>query len=396
MTHITLATSGEDLEARFTQATGTAHAIVPLPTLEEVNEFHDWYASTLPDVLVLDARHDPVLSLELATDLTAQHVHRQVLLIVDQPEAISLPAMRAGVSDLIPANAEPGEIQQRLSHAVQRVQSVATEELPIIGQRPTGRVISSVSAAGGVGKTLLATNLAVALAQAQPHSTVLVDLDLQFGDVATTLGLDPKYRVDDVLPNVAHGDTIALKSRLTLHESGLLVLPAPDNPATADTISTTHISQLLNTLLAEFAFVVIDTATGLSDATLVALDHTTDPLLLTTLSVPSIHGIRKVLDTLSLLQMFSDATQVVVNLADTKDGVTPQDVAQTLGTADITRLPTSRRALGSINTGIPLAHSRPRDPFVKALRPIVDSLIADEMDIVETDTHRARKKDFRS
>ncbi|OAV62874.1 AAA family ATPase [Enteractinococcus helveticum] len=396
MTHIAIATSGEDLEAKFAKATGTTHLRVPMPTLEQLDEFHDWYADTLPDVLVLDARHDHVLSLELATDLTAQHAHRVVLLVVEQLEAMSLPAMRAGVTDLIPAEAEPHEIQQRLSQAEHRAQSLATDESPTAPEQPRGRVISPVSAAGGVGKTLVATNLAVALAQTQPHSTVLVDLDLQFGDVATTLGLEPEYRLDDVLHSVTHGDTIALKSRLTLHASGLLVLPAPDNPATADTISTTQISQLLDTLIAEFAFVVIDTATGLSDATLVALDHTTDPLLLTSLSVPSIHGIRKVVDTLSLLQMFSDATQVVANFADTKDGVTPQDVAQTLGVNDVIRIPTSKRALAAVNTGVPLAQSRPRDPLVKALRPIVNSVLADDLNLVDAITHRAGRKDSRS
>ncbi|KIT68233.1 hypothetical protein PY02_00290, partial [Staphylococcus aureus] len=126
------------------------------------------------------------------------------------------------------------------------------------------------------------------------------------------------------------------------------------------------------------------------------LDHTTDPLLLTSLSVPSIHGIRKVVDTLSLLQMFSDATQVVANFADTKDGVTPQDVAQTLGVNDVIRIPTSKRALAAVNTGVPLAQSRPRDPLVKALRPIVNSVLADDLNLVDAITHRAGRKDSRS
>src|SRR5690625_4898665 len=323
MTQIALATSSPDLDANFAQATGNTHVRLPMPSLEQVNEFADWYRQALPDVLVLDAREDDVLSLELASDLTAQYAHGVIVLVTQELEALSLPAMRAGVADLIPAEAAPHEIQQRLSQAAQRAHSLIHEEAPTAPEQPKARVISTVSAAGGVGKTLVATNLAVALAEARPHSTILVDLDLQFGDVATMLGLEPEYRLDEVLDSVTHGDTIALKSRLTLHDSGLLVLPAPDHPAIADEISSTQISQLLETLIAEFDYVVIDTATGLSDATLVALDHTTDPLLLTTLSVPAIHGLRKVIDTLSLLQMFSDATQIVANRADTKDGVTP-------------------------------------------------------------------------
>jgi pilus assembly protein CpaE len=376
MTQIALATSSTELDANFAQATGSTHFHLPMPTLEHVNEFADWYGQALPDVLVLDAREDDVLSLELASDLTAQHANGVIVLVTQELDTLSLPAMRAGVTDLIHAEAAPQEIQQRLSQAAQRAHALQQEEAPANLEQPQARVISTVSAARGVGKTLIATNLAVALAEAHPHSTVLVDFDLPFGDVATTLGLEPDYRLDDVLDSVTHGDTIALKSRLTRHESGLLVLPAPEHPATADDISATQLNQLLETLTAEFSHVVIDTATGLSDATLVALDHTTDPLLLTTLSVPAIHGLRKVIDTLTLLQMLHDTTQIVANRADTKDGVTPQDVRHTLGTAEVITLPTSKRALASINTGVPLVQARPRDRFVKALRPLVTTMRA--------------------
>lgn len=378
MMQIALASSDPHVESKFEAAVESSYMALPMPKVAEADDFFAWFSQALPDVLVLDAHHDQALSLNIATKLTADYVHVVVVLYTDQLEGLSLPAMRAGVRDLIPDDASVEDIRYILHEAVQHVKLLTPAEPPAQVQQPTGRVISTISAKGGVGKTMVASNLAISLAKAMPNSTVLVDLDLQFGEIATTLGLDPEYSLEHVLPSAANGDTIALKSRLTHHESGLLVLPAPDDPATADSISSEHISQVLQALMQQFPFVVIDTATGLSDATLVALDHTTDPLLVTSLSVPALHGLRKVLDALTMLQTSNPNTKVIINFADTRDGVTRTDVVQTLGISDVVALPTTKRALASINTGVPLALSRPRDAFVKALCPLAKSLVSDD------------------
>ncbi|MDD9204957.1 P-loop NTPase, partial [Georgenia sp. 10Sc9-8] len=98
---------------------------------------------------------------------------------------------------------------------------------------PSGRVISVVSPKGGVGKTTVATNLAVGLAQAEAHSTVLVDLDIQFGDVASALDLQPEYTLPDAVTGPASRDTMVLKTFLIQHETGLYVICGPDSPAAA-------------------------------------------------------------------------------------------------------------------------------------------------------------------
>lgn len=375
MTQIALASTGHDVDEKFTETLGTAFLPLPMPTSAQLTDFYGWFAEEQPDVLVLDARVDQELSLEIASHLTATHPHVVVLCYTDQMAEMSLPAMRAGVSDLVPADIDVTALEHTLNEAIQRSKTLTPAAPLTPTERLRGRVLSTISASGGVGKTILATNLAVKLAKAGPYSTVLVDLDLQFGDVETVLGLQPEYRLEDVLDSAARGDTIALKSRLTLHESGLLVLPAPADPATADTISNQQIDQLLDALTHEFPFVIIDTETGLSDHTLSALDYTSHPLLVTSLSVPSIHGLRKVVETLSLLQMYQELSMVVVNFADSKNGVTTEDVMKTLDLTEVMTIPTSKRALASINTGIPLATSRPRDPLVKALRPLVKELL---------------------
>lgn len=373
MTRIGLVGADQEFELKFATATGNAFLPLSIPDSGEPWELLENLTALPPELLVIDARPDIENTLDFAQRLNASYPYIVMLLIADDLEAISLNAMRAGVSDLLPANADIPEIQQVLNAAVQRVPRFVSEPTqPAASVAPTGRVITVVSAKGGVGKTTVATNLAVALARRMPQSTVIVDLDLQFGDVATALGITSQSRFEEALQSADNGDTIALKSHLSLHETGLLVLSAPESPAIADTITSAQINQLLQVLVQEFRYVVVDTSSGLSDHTLGALDQTTDPLLLTTLSVPGVSGLRKVVETLSLLQMFNERSHIVVNFADTQDGVSREDVEQTLGVPVGTAIPTSKRAPASLNVGVPLTQSTTRDPLVKALTPLVN------------------------
>ncbi|MGC0249151.1 AAA family ATPase [Pseudactinotalea sp. Z1748] len=401
MTYVALAGAGPDFERTFAEATGGAYLSMPGPVaadpdvlLAHVNGAGD------PEVLVLDSRADADSALALADRFTAERPGTVVLLASDRSDEVGLRAMRAGVRDIIPTTADATEIRQALQAAVSTANRLSTS---VANSQPgegpggaKGRVITVISPKGGAGKTTVATNLAVALARTMPHSTVLVDLDLQFGDVATALNLTPDYTLPDALPSAASADTIALKTYLSLHlETGLYVLAAPEHPAAADTISSAQISQLLQLLATEFTYVVVDTSPGLSDHTLAALDQTTDPLLLTALSVPGARGMRKVIDTLSQLQMFSGGHRVVVNFADAGHGMSADDVEATLGVAVGTSLPTSKAAPASLNRGIPLMQSRIRDPLVKALTPLVDSLLPDGITLEGRGKHRGARRGAR-
>ncbi|MCF4122811.1 AAA family ATPase [Antribacter sp. KLBMP9083] len=237
-----------------------------------------------------------------------------------------------------------------------------------------GRVVSVLSPKGGVGKTTVATNLAVGLAKAAPGSTVLVDLDVQFGDVASALNLAPQHSLADMVGDAASRDAMVLKTLLTQHETGLHVICGVDSPAAADGVTADDVSRLLATLAAEFRYVVVDTAPGLLEHTLAVLDQTTDPLLVTSMDVPGVRGLRKELETLDALGVGSPF--IALNLTDRHSGMSVADVEATIGTGVDLLLPRSRALAASVNLGVPLIQSGGRDVMTKRLRVLVDHYAA--------------------
>jgi pilus assembly protein CpaE len=381
MSRIVLATASAELKERVHMATDGAFVSLPLGPLppDPAGVFAHLDQSAPPKVVVLDSGAEPEAALALAARFDAQCPVISVVLISEPAPELSLAAMRAGVRDILHPAADISDIRQVLDHAYQAavdralaLDLASRAETAADASAQTGRVITVVSPKGGVGKTTVATNLAVGLARTAPHSTVLVDLDVQFGDVASALNLDPEYSLVDAVRGPASRDTMVLKTFLTRHETGLYVICGPRTPADADDISAADVSQLLRMLASEFRYVVVDTAPGLSDHTLAALDQTTDLVLLTSMDVPGVRGMRKELNTLSQLNLITRSRHVVLNFTDTRNGLSVADVEATIGTGVDLRLPRSRATQASVNQGLPLLQNGARDPMAKQLRLLVN------------------------
>ncbi|MGD8200776.1 AAA family ATPase [Ornithinimicrobium sp. W1679] len=323
--------------------------------------------------VVVDADGDEELerrTLALAGRLDQAYPSVSLLMVSSRGAELGLEALRAGVRDIL----EPETAVEDIRWALRRAdESAATR---VSGRRAqetfSGRVITVASPKGGVGKTTISTNIAVALTRQSPQGTVLVDLDVQFGDVAAALDLDPTYTLTDVLGGPAAADPIALKALLTQHPSGLNVVPGVKSPAEADHIRVEQIARLIDLLKREFRFVVIDTAPGLTEQTLAAMDHTTDLVLVTSLDVPGVRGLRKELEVLEELDVSHLTTHVVVNMADRSAGLRPDDVEATLGRRIDLLLPRAPKMALATNRGEPLVASSPRDRLSRDLLALVD------------------------
>src|SRR3954452_12569861 len=379
MSRVVLAGAGEELVLRVKQAADGDVTVLPpgrLPS-DPARLFEQLVYGELADVVLVGPHAPRPEVLTLASRLDVQSPGISVVLMAEPSPEMWQAAMRAGIRDLLPPAAGVDEIRaavERAGHAAasrRRVLRPVSET-----ERYAGRVITIASPKGGVGKTTVATNLAVGLIASAPQSTVLVDLDVQFGDVASALGLVPEYSLPDAVHGPASEDTMVLKTFLTQHPSGLYAVCGAESPAAGDTISGDDVGRLLAALAREFRYVVVDTAPGLSEQTLAALDRATDVGMLSSMDVPGVRGLRKELDVLRELTLIPAGRHVVMNFADAKGGLTVRDVETTIGTGVDVVLPRSAAVPPSTNQGVPLLQSGRRDPMAKELKRLVSRFAA--------------------
>jgi len=382
MSRVVLVTTSPGLEHEVLEAAAGDVAILqlwPLPA-EPWDVLSHLNQNTPPEVVILDSGITPEQALALAARFDEQYPYISVVLVSDIPEEIGISAMRAGVRDVIHPAADASEIRLVLEHAAQiaasRTPAVAVSQSPsvIATAMPLrrGTVISVTSPKGGVGKTTVATNLAIGLAQTAPNSTVIVDLDVQFGDVASALNLSPEYTLPEAIQPGVRRDSMVLKTFLTLHSTGLYAICGSPNPEAADAVTPEAVDELLRTLAQEFRWVVVDTAPGMTAHTLSALDHSNELVLVASMDVPAVRSLRKELDTLQDLGIFGDHRTIVLNFADSRGGLTVGDIEKAIGAKVDLTLPRSKAVTASVNQGIPLLQANTRDPMTKQLRRLVE------------------------
>ena len=233
------------------------------------------------------------------------------------------------------------------------------------------KIITILSPKGGAGKTTTATNLAVGLARRHPRQVVLVDIDLQFGDVAGVLRLSPEATFSDVVRRWPM-DAGTLKLQLAPHHSELFALCAPSNPAEADEITATHVEGVLSALSTCFRYVIVDTDPGLSERVLSALDVSTDVVMVCGTDVPSVRGLRKALDALDLIGMHEPTRHFALNRADAKTNLPTADIEASIGhTVDVT-IPSSRDVVLATNEGVPIMESQSNPAIVASFERLCD------------------------
>ncbi|TXL62131.1 AAA family ATPase [Aeromicrobium terrae] len=330
-----------------------------------------------------DGRADlVVLGDELALDFAlnvAQTIDRTMpgtgLVLVAHPDTdVALRAMRAGVREIIEPSVGDDELAAVLYRASQTVAPAAAAEASA-AMAHDGHVIVVGSPKGGVGKSTIATNLAVSLAQQRPMDVVLVDLDAQFGDVATLLDLEPSNSVSDAIDSIAASDSVLLKTFLTPHSSGLLILAGAPSPADGDRIRADDARDLIRLLSTLFPVVVVDTAAGMAGATLGALEAADELVLVTTMEVTSLRAVAKEIEVLDQLGLAKSSRHLVLNLTGRKSGLSTRDVEASVGMSVSTTLLQTEEALLAANQGQPLVLHKKPGPMAKALIALAGRLI---------------------
>lgn len=282
-------------------------------------------------------------------------------------------AMRAGVSDILPADASTRTIGERVLEALEKSDRLKASAASA-SAGPLGLVATVLEPKGGAGKTSIIANLAVVLAQRFPGEVALVDLDLQFGDLTEALLLKPRYSFADVVRVGSALDATALKAFLTRRDE-LFVLTAPTEPAEADTITPEHVLKVLDLLRPDFRFVLVDTAGGLTEHTLAAIDASSDLLLVSSLDVLATKSMAKTLRILDSLGVVGARRHLILNRADSKVGLDRSEAIMELGLRRAIEIPSSRAMPTSLNRGQPLVELQPRSTIAKRIADVAEELI---------------------
>jgi pilus assembly protein CpaE len=240
-----------------------------------------------------------------------------------------------------------------------------------------GRVVTVFSPKGGTGKTVTATNLSAALAK-QGRKTLLLDLDLQFGDAAIVMGLEPDKTIYDLVVAPGELDIEKLAGYTAKHPCGLDVLPAPLRPEDAELVTESKITRLLEVARECYETIVVDTSPFFHGPMLATLDRTDDLLVICGLDVPTLKNVRLALQTLEMLSFPASRVKFVLNRANTKVGLSKREVESALKVAIHAEVPSDRAVPISVNRGQPAVLADPGSDFAKAMMNLTKVILPPE------------------
>ena len=241
-----------------------------------------------------------------------------------------------------------------------------------------GRIVTVFSPKGGTGKTVTATNLAASFAKYEQKRTLLLDLDLQFGDAAIMLGLEPEKTIYDLVVAPGELDSEKLAGYTTKHTCGLDILPAPLRPEDAELVTESKLARLLEVARESYDIIVVDTSPFFHGPMLATLDRTDELLMLCGLDVPTLKNVRLSMQTLELLSFPASRIRFVLNRANSKVGMKKSEVEGALDVKIGFEVPSDRAVPIGVNRGAPPAIADTGSDFAKAIRVVAKSLLANE------------------
>lgn len=240
------------------------------------------------------------------------------------------------------------------------------------------QLIAVFSTKGGVGKTTIATNLAVGLAKETRKKVVIVDLDLQFGDVAVMLNVIPKRTITELIQDINQMEPELLESYLVTHPTGVKVLPCPTRPEYAELITGSHVEKILSILKQRYDYIVIDTPPFFHETTLTALDLCHQILLIVATDLPTIKNVKLGLEVLDSLHL-KGKVKLVLNRSSSDIGIRCEDMEESLGLKVAAHVPSDgRTVITSVNKGTPFIVTDPGTKISESIEELARMVMLGE------------------
>lgn len=335
----------------------------------------------IPDIVLMDINM-PEMDGIRTTELLALRVPESSVIImsVQGEQAYLRRAMMAGAREYIVKPFTGDE----LASAIAKVYELERRKREALGEQPhttakgasrerNGQILSFFSTKGGVGKTTIATNLAVELARSGKYRVLLIDLNLQFGDVGVFLNLVPKRSIAD-LTQAGNLQFEEIQPYLLTHSSGVQVLAAPTRPEYAELVTVEQVEQILKEVKPHFDYILLDNISRFEDLSLLTLDLSEQIFLVVAMDVPALKNTKLSLETLSGLH-YLDKVQLILNRSGREMGLDLADVEKSLNFKVRYEIPSDGKTLiQAVNKGIPFVNHNPQSKASEGIRKIAMNL----------------------
>jgi pilus assembly protein CpaE len=345
-----------------------------------------------PDVVLMDINMPDIDGIAATEQIRFKSPHIQIVILsVQGDQNYMRRAMLAGARDFLTKPPMGDELISAIRRAgdvarVERAKSSqgrggsAASMLPVMGGPAglaEGKMITLYSPKGGVGTTTLAVNLAISLHN-EDTRVVLVDGNLQFGDVAVFVNEQGKNTLIEIAPRVDDLDAEIVQDIMIKHEpSGIHILTAPQRPEQAENVSAEQFAKVLSLLRRLYAYIVVDTSPSLSDITLTAIDNSDAIVLVTTQEIPAIKNARLFLDLLQTMAIPREKIVFTMNKFDKRIAITPQRISENLKQEIAAVIPLDERiVIPAVNRGVPFILENKAQPVGRGIFALAESVRA--------------------
>jgi pilus assembly protein CpaE len=329
-----------------------------------------------PEILILELPMHADAALETVHALKIEHPSMGVIITAqDASPQLILRCMRSGAQEFLTRPADNRE----LGEAVRRLSGLARRNAP--GRRRAGRTIAVFSSKGGVGVTSVATNLAVACAKNLKKNTVLVDLNLQMGDVGLQLDLRPEYTMADAAGPTTL-DESRLKGLLTRHESGVHLLSTPEDPVEAEKVTPGALLEIFGLLRGMFDVIVVDAGHVFDSRVLEVLNLADMILVVAVLDVPTVRNVRRCLHLFQQLGYSGDKVKIVVNRYEKKTEVKSDHLEEAVESKVFWQIPNDyKTVMSAIDAGNPAVLRSPRAKMSQSIDLLARELLKGSLEL---------------
>lgn len=340
--------------------------------------FVDVVEQTKPDIGFIAMDSDPQRAVKLIHETLTKSPNCSILVSSTSTDGrLILESMRAGAKEFL---TEPLRTED-LSAALQRVKRQTSGNTS-----PTAKdgcqVFAVAGATGGVGSSSVAVNLACALAADPANSVVLVDLDVALGDDDVFLDTIPEYTLADIAQNVERLDLTLLRKSLTVHSTGVHLLPRPMQLDEVRHITPDKLQRVLGLLKTSFTHMVIDTSKSYSELDMLAIRMADDVLMLTQLDLPCLRNVVRLLMTFDEEESLRSKVKVIVNRYGQDSGqISLKKARDTIGRDVYWQIPNDYRVMVEVrNNGVPLLQHAPKAAITQSIGQLADALCGKKPD----------------